>query len=475
MCGIVGAYNAPNASEVLQLMLYYLQHRGQESAGEVTTGDGAEGRFHEHQGDGLVNDIFTEEVLASLLGNRGIGHNRYPTQEGSLIQPIGREVGGEKWYVVHNGNLINDWSGFDFKIDTQLILHNLCLTDSSLPVHERIYAALENINGAFSLLILHQDKEGRDTLIAVRDPQGFRPLCMAQYNGGYLFASESCAFSAIESAIFSRHIQPGEILCVNSEGLYSYKPEAWQGQEKSRCIFELVYFCRPDSRVETAESVREDVFLGQVQEEMGAQLARENPDFKADVLLPVPQSALRHGAGFARENGDILLDSGITRSHYGGRRTFIDGGTDRLQKILKKFIFIIYIIFGKRIALLSDSIVRSSTMMTMIKAMRQVVGKITSITLLIASPPVKFPCFYGIFVPKRDELAFNKHGGADGTRDHVGADDLRYLSKYGMCEAVCKKTGFKPSDYCTACFTGNFPLCAKIDNPEYRKEAGLSD
>ena len=467
MCGIVGGLGIPKVAAELKSMLYFIQHRGQESAGMVTTGGEAEGRFCEHRANGLVNDVFTPDVLVKLQGGSGIGHNRYPTQENAVIQPVSREVGGEKWSVAHNGNLTNDIA--DFAVDTLLILDNLCDTDSSQPVPERVFAAIKDLQGAFSLLILHQDKEGRNTLLVVRDPQGFRPLCMAQYNGGYLFASESCAFNAIAEATFVRHIEAGEIVYVNAGGLNIYKPQSWQGKRKARCIFELIYFSRPDSRVETEGQMKNPVYVGQVQEELGRELARENPDVAADILVPVPMSGIRHAEGFHNEDQRIPLCQALTRSHY-GQRTFIADGEGRLQKILRKFIFIIYLLSDKYIALVEDSIVRGSTMAVLIKAIKQVVGRVRGIVVLIASPPIKFPCFFGIYTPKKKELAFNKFGGVEQTRENIGADDLRYLSFDGMMNAVCRTTGIKAGDYCAACFSGEYPACVEIKNPQYRQE-----
>ncbi len=495
MCGITGVAKVRDAGIITATMMFALQHRGQEGAKIITANNSCGKNISCHGGLGLVDDVFTDSDLRTLDGNFAVGHVRYSTTGSNTVgnlQPISAKIGDgkdmERIIVAHNGTLTNRIQGLRFSdTDTEQILDNFSHVDRKLPIQKRIYESLKKVKGAFSLIFLYQDKKGDNTLIAVRDPQGMRPLCLGKYNQGYLIASESCTFDKIEGAEFIRFIEPGEILLISSksEKPKSYRPKKWQDKKRASCVFELIYLLHPTSRVETVETKGKIVYAYQIHEALGEMLAEENPAIIAKVcsqeskmVASVPNSGDFHARGFARASR-IPKKPGIVRSHYIGR-TFImpqdsakthtnetDNGA-RTKKILKKFSFIIGILSKRWIILIDDSIVRGNTMRRLVRQLKKIVGKILGISCMIASPPIAHPCFYGVDTPTKKELAINRLGSKKKVCQHINVDDLRYLSIKGLFKVTAKMTGWRKKDFCDACFTGDYPV--KISREHYVDE-----
>lgn len=442
-CGIFGIYNHPQAAKLTYLGLYALQHRGQESAGIVTS-DGF--NVSVHRGLGLVDAVFNEDILASLHGHLAIGHNRYSTTGStslSNIQPLLISFFGEGIAISHNGNLINalqlrerlESSGsiFQSTMDTEIIVHLFTKFSKSLGKTRALVEALRKVRGAYSLLILFNDR-----LIGARDPFGFRPLVLGLINSSYLLASETCAFDLV-GAKYVREIKPGEMVIIDQKGVNSYTIK--QPKKLAQCIFEHIYFARPDSIV-FGESVHK------IREKMGRVLAREHPA-KADLVVPVPDSGISAALGYAKESG-IPYTMGLTRNHYIGR-TFIQPlQLVRDMEVRIKLNPIREVLNGKRVVLVDDSIVRGTTSKKIIGLLRE--GGAKEIHFRISSPPIRFPCFFGIDTPVQKELIASTHT-VEQIRRKVGADSLGYLSLKGLLSCVKNS-----KDYCTACFTGRYPL-----------------
>ncbi|MDP3899468.1 MAG: amidophosphoribosyltransferase [bacterium] len=475
MCGVVGVAGVKNAASLMHLMLFALQHRGQEGA-KIVTLDKDKKQFV-YGGLGLVDDIFNEKNIGALAGSYGAGHNRYSTTGDNDINNLhplcarkGHGKNMERICVAHNGTLTSEITGLRMsETDTEQILGNFRDVNDSLPIHRRIFQALKNVEGAFALIFLFQDVKGKNHLIALRDPHGIRPLCIGRYKDGYLVASESCAFDIIEGAEFWRFVKPGEMVIFSDDKdkPFSFQPKAWRDFKRSFCSFEEVYLSYPSSRTETADG--SIAFFSEVHESLGQELACENPDVTGDVVVAVPNSAIYHARGFSKKK-KIPSEPGIIRSHY-IPRTFIDPDNKNgniVVKLLKKFRFIYAILFGKSLILVDDSIVRGNTMRRLIILMKNFVKKIVSITCMIASPPTKFPCFLGVDTPTKGELAINKFKDSEGVRNHIQVDTLRYLSLKGMLRAICRVTRFKENDFCAACFSGNYPV--KIDREDFLEE-----
>jgi amidophosphoribosyltransferase len=449
-CGVVAIYAHPEAEKLAYLGLHALQHRGQESAGIVSSNGLT---LNSHRAMGLVADIFTEEVLAKLHGTLAIGHTRYSTAGGSSLlnaQPITVQSNKGMTALAHNGNLVNaqeirsrlerQGSIFQTSSDTEVIVHLIALSkEQTLP--EAMADALRRVEGAFSLVMLSADR-----VFAARDPRGFRPLAMGRIpapsghkQDTIVFASETCAFDLI-GATFERDVKPGEMVIVGPEGITSrfYSPAASQ----SSCIFEHVYFSRPDSMV-FGRPVQES------REELGRQLAREAPA-EADLVVPVPDSGVTAAIGYAAESG-LPLRFGLIRNHYIGR-TFIEPRqTVRDFGVKLKLNPVRSLLEGKRVVLIDDSIVRGTTSRKIVRMIRGAGAK--EVHMRISCPPTVSPCFYGVDTPSKKEL-IAANNSVEEIREYIGADSLSYLSLDGMKKAC--GDGEKTT-YCTACYTGKYP------------------
>ncbi len=449
-CGVVAIYSHPEAETLAYLGLHALQHRGQESAGIVTS-DGMS--LHIHKSMGLVADIFTEEKLSRIRGTLAIGHTRYSTTGDSALlnaQPIMVQSNKGMIALAHNGNLTNageirarmeaQGSIFQTSSDTEVIVHLIAQSrEQTLP--EAIADALRRVEGAFSLVMI-----SRDRIFAVRDPHGFRPLAMGRIAASgdrlhdtIVFASETCAFDLI-GATYEREVKPGELVIVGPEGTSSrfYAPAAAQ----SSCIFEHVYFSRPDSRV-FGRAVQES------REQLGRELAIEAPA-DADVVVPVPDSGVTAAMGYAAESG-LPLRFGLIRNHYVGR-TFIEPQQSvRDFGVRLKLNPVRSLLEGKRVVLIDDSIVRGTTSRKIVRMVRSAGAK--EVHMRISCPPTISPCFYGVDTPRRNEL-IAANNTIEQIRQYVGADSLAYLSLDGLKKAC--RDGEKTT-YCTACYTGRYP------------------
>ncbi len=441
-CGVFGIFGHPDAANLTYLGLYSLQHRGQESAGIVSS-DGK--RLYVEKAMGLVADIFGGERIKKLPGQMAIGHNRYSTAGGSFainIQPILVNFALGGLAVAHNGNLVNAGilkdeleaygSIFVTTTDTEVIVH-LIAQSRAATLHERIVDALSHVQGSYSLLILTEDE-----LIAVRDPNGFRPFSLAELDGAYVVASETCAFDLIE-ATYIRDIAPGEMVVINSKGIKSTFP--FRPAKPSHCIFEFIYFARPDSMV-----FGQNVYS--IRKEFGRQLARET-GVPADVVIPVPDSGVPAALGYAEEAG-IPFDTGLIRNHYVGR-TFIEPQQSiRHFGVKIKLNPVKDVLRGKRVIVVDDSIVRGTTSKKIIKMIRN--AGATEVHLRISSPPTSYPCFYGIDMPTRQELIASSHS-IEEIRKYITADTLGYISMEGLQKVVPI-----PTNFCAACFEGEYPV-----------------
>ena len=447
MCGIFGIFNHSEASNIAYLGLHSLQHRGQESAGIVSTDGYA---VHAHKEMGLVSDIFDEETLLKLRGNSAIGHVRYSTAGSSDIknaQPFVVEYSKGSLAIAHNGNLTNAkivrdelqnyGSIFQSTMDTEVIVHLIALSHENSTL-ERLIAALRRVEGSYSLLIL-TDKE----MIAVRDPYGFRPLVLGKLKDAFVVASETCAFDLIE-AKYIREIEPGEILHITKDGARSFKP--FKNAEPRLCIFEYIYFARPDS----------DVFgrtVYGVRKAFGRELAREHP-VEADLVIPIPDSGISAAIGYAQAVG-LPFEMGLIRNHYVGR-TFIEPKESiRHFGVKLKLNADHETVQGKRIVVVDDSIVRATTGRKIIKMLRQ--QGATEIHFRVTSPPTRFPCFYGIDTPSRRELIASSHDVQE-INTYMTSDTLAYLSIEGMKRAIGNGADSFSYNFCDACFSGDYPL-----------------
>jgi amidophosphoribosyltransferase len=449
-CGVVAIYAHPEAEKLTYLGLHALQHRGQESAGIVSS-DGMNLRAHKAMG--LVADIFVDNVLAKLRGMLAIGHTRYSTTGDSALlnaQPILVQSNKGPIAVAHNGNLVNaqeirsrlesQGSIFQTTSDTEVIVHLIALSrEHTLP--EAMADALRRVEGAFSLVMVSTDR-----VFAARDPRGFRPLAMGRIpaqeglkQDTIVFASETCAFDLI-GATYEREVKPGELVIVGPEGVTSrfYSPAATQ----SSCIFEHVYFSRPDSQV-FGRSVQVS------REGLGRQLARET-GVDADIVVPVPDSGVTAALGYAAESG-IPFRFALIRNHYVGR-TFIEPKQSvRDFGVKLKLNPVRSLLEGKRVVLIDDSIVRGTTSRKIVRMVRS--AGVTEVHLRISCPPTISPCFYGVDTPSKSQLiAANKT--IDEIREYVGADSLAYLSLEGLKKACGEG---ELTTYCSACYTGKYP------------------
>lgn len=443
-CGIVGVFGHPEAANLTYLGLYALQHRGQEGAG-ICSSDGT--KLYLEKSLGLVAEIFDEKVLKNLPGHIAIGHNRYSTTGSSTIenvQPLMATYSLGSIAIAHNGNLIDiermrnklerEGAIFQSTSDSEIILHLIARAQNG-DIYERIASALTKISGAFSLLLMTEKD-----LISVRDPYGIRPLSLGQLKDAYVVASETCAFDLI-GATYIRDIEPGEMLIINEEGIKSMK--IFNSVKRAHCVFEFIYFARPDSYI------FDHICVNTVRKELGRQLAREQP-VDADIVIPVPDSGVPAALGYAEQSG-IFFEFGLIRNHYVGR-TFIEPKQSiRHFGVKIKLNPVRDLLKGKRVVVIDDSIVRGTTSKKIVKMIREL-GGAKEVHMRISSPPTIGPCFYGIDTPTRQELIASSHK-IEEIRKYITADSLGYLSIEGLKKII------PDSDlYCMACFTCKYPI-----------------
>ncbi len=459
-CGVFGVY-APgeDVARLTFFAIFALQHRGQESAGIATT-DGK--RLQVYANMGLVSQVFSEDSLTQLTGDIAIGHNRYSTRGSSRItnvQPIVACKGSDEIAVAHNGNIINAEhlykeladQGYTFRTSTDTeVIANLILSSGEREWVDRIRYAMHRLQGAYSLTILANHR-----LYGVRDPFGVRPLCLGAINGGWVIASESCALDHI-GASFVREIEPGEIVSVTDNGVDSYREEVTR---KALCIFEYIYFARPDSVINGR-------LLYPARLAMGEGLAEEHP-VAADLVMGVPDSATAAGIGYSHRS-DIPLGEGLLKNRYVGR-TFIEPH-QRIRDLGVKLKFnpLPQMLDGKRLVVVDDSIVRGTTTPSVVKLLRR--AGVEEVHMRICAPPIRYPCFFGVDMATRWELIAAQKTIPE-IRDFIGADSLGYLSIDGLIKAVAL-----PRDiFCMACFTGNYPIPVQLEMDKLALETVSAD
>ncbi len=443
-CGVFGIFGAQKAAQLTYFGLYALQHRGQESAGIVSSNNG---KISLHKGMGEVSDVFNGgKDLEKLNGKIAVGHTRYSTTGASSlinIQPFIITNRKRKLAIAHNGNLTNslelrtklDAAGSIFQTtsDTEIILHLVARSKKKTTVN-RICDAVSKIQGAFSLVMLTED-----SIIAARDSRGFRPMALGKFRNGWVVASETCAFDII-GAKYVREVEPGEVLEISQNGLKSYFP--MKKTKPAFCIFEYIYFSRPDSRVfgENVDKIRR---------RLGRQLAREHP-VDADIVIGIPDSANTATLGFSEESG-IRFEIGLIRNHYVGR-TFIDPQqTIRDLDVKVKFNPVKGVLKGRRVVVVDDSIVRGTTSRKMVKMLREAGAK--EVHFRISSPPIISPCFFGIDMPTKKEL-IGANMSVEEIEKYLGADSLRYLS----LERMLSISSLPKATFCSGCFSGKYPM-----------------
>ncbi|MEZ4256174.1 MAG: amidophosphoribosyltransferase [Polyangiales bacterium] len=451
-CGVFGIWGSDEAANLSYLGLHALQLRGQEAAGIVTT-DGAQ--LYAHRGLGLVHDVFSEQTLARLPGSAAIGHVRYSTTGASHLknaQPIAIDYAHGSIAVGHNGNLTNaddlrrsleaQGSIFATTTDTEVLVH-LIARSKAATTTERVAEALQQVEGAYSMVFLTPDE-----IIAVRDPHGFRPLCLGQLKDTHLVASEPPSFELIGGE-YIRDVEPGEMLILNEFGTRSLRP--FDKRDKKMCIFEYVYFARPDAHMG-------GISVYEARKRLGARLAEEQPA-DVDIVIPVPDSGVPAALGFAERVGRPF-ELGLIRSHYVGR-TFIEPQQSiRHFGVRLKLHPLRRVLEGKRVAVIDDSIVRGTTSRKIVRMIRDAGAK--EVHMRVSSPPTQWPCFYGIDTPSRRELIASSHS-TDEIAKYIGADTLGYLTIDGLRAAV------GGDGYCDACFSGNYPVTFKPSDSKGRR------
>ncbi len=451
-CGVFGIFGHPEASNLTYLGLYALQHRGQESAG-IATADSTMIRMSRAMGH--VSDAFDERTLDSLPGHIAIGHTRYSTAGESRLQnaqPILIDCAHGQIAVAHNGNLVNarelrdqlvrDGSIFQTSSDTEVILHLYARSRES-SVEDALIESIAQVSGAYSFVLLTKDR-----LIAARDPHGFRPLALGRLDDAYIVCSETCALDLI-GATYVRDVEPGELLVISDGGLRSLKP--FPAAPLAHCVFEHVYFARPDSYV-FGKSVNE------VRTELGRMLARESP-VDADVVSPIPDSGVCAATGYASASG-VPMEMGLIRNHYVGRTFIQPQQAIRHFSVRIKLNPVRSVLDGRRVVLVDDSIVRGTTSRKIVRMVRAAGAK--EVHLRISCPPTISPCFYGVDTPDRSELIAAKNS-LEEIRQFVEADSLAYLSLEGLMRAVGTGSG----SYCSSCYTGVYPIASPRDEQAY--------
>jgi amidophosphoribosyltransferase len=462
MCGIIGVAGVLEAARVTYLGLYSLQHRGQESAGVVAV-DGA-GVARAHRGMGLVSDVFGEAVLAGLPGDVAIGHTRYSTAGSSVIanaQPILAGYHEGPLALAHNGNLTNaarlradlvaKGSIFQTSSDSEVLIHLIARSEAREP-EDQLLDALERVEGAYSLAVT----VGR-TLYAIVDPRGFRPLWLGKLGDGYVVASETCAFDLI-GATPVRELQPGEFIRIQGSPPEIDRLAPLPAKPHRRCIFELVYFSRPDSTI-FGRSV------DRVRRALGRELAREHPALGADCVFSVPDSSNAMALGFAEQSA-LKLEHALIRNHYVGRTFINPTQASRNAKVKIKFNPVREVLHGKKVVVVDDSLVRGTTSRELVQMIRQAGAK--EVHFRVASAPITGPCYYGIDTPTKAELIASSHS-LEQIRHHLGVDTLGYLSLDGMLRAM----GGDATEFCHACFSGDYPTAIPDDTQKARHATPL--
>jgi len=457
-CGVFGVY-APgeDVARLTFFALFALQHRGQESAG-IATSNGK--RLQVCAELGLVSQVFTEDSLSQLSGDLAIGHNRYSTRGSNRmtnVQPIVVGKGANTIAVAHNGNIVNAEhlyqelceQGYSFRTSTDTeVLANLILSSPAKDWVDKIRYAMHRLQGAYSLTLLTNR-----SLYAVRDPLGVRPLCLGTLNGGWVVASESCALDHI-GAQFLREVENGEIVTINENGLESHREEV---ERKALCVFEYIYFARPDSVIDGR-------LLYPARQAMGEVLAEEHP-VEADLVMGVPDSATIAGIGYSRASG-IPLCEGLLKNRYVGR-TFIEPD-QRIRDlgVQLKFNPLPQMLDGQRLVVVDDSIVRGTTTPKVVKLLKRAGAK--EVHMRICAPPIRYPCFFGVDMASRWELIAAQKTIPE-VRDFIGADSLGYLSIDGLIKAI----GLPKDMFCLACFTGDYPIPVQIEMDKLALESSL--
>jgi len=443
-CGVFGIFGHPQAAEITYLGLHALQHRGEESSG-IAAGNGE--TLHLHTGLGQVTEVFKDSAtLSQLPGYLAIGHNRYSTTGSSELcnaQPFLAECRDCYVALAHNGNLVNAVSLrrqlqqtgalFQTTTDSEVLVHLIAHSQEE-EVTDRIIEALSQAKGAYALLIATQDR-----LIAARDPLGFRPLCLGQFGNAWAVASESCALDVV-SARYLRDVEPGEIMVIDQQGFRSFKP--WPETRRAFCVFEYIYFSRPDSIIfgDNVDKTRR---------RLGKQLALEHPA-EADIVISVPDSSNTAALGYAEASG-IRFEIGLIRNHYVGRTFIKPSQKVRDFEARTKYNPVRGVLKGKRVVVVEDSIVRGTTFKHLAKMLRE--AGATEIHVRVSSPPIISPCYYGIDFQTRDELIAAQKT-VEEIREYLGVDSLGYLSMEGMLKAMPNEG----TEYCTACFSGRYPV-----------------
>ncbi|MEK7762936.1 MAG: amidophosphoribosyltransferase [Nitrospirota bacterium] len=443
-CAVFGIFGHEEAANLTYLGLYALQHRGQEASG-IVSGDGDQ--FYIQKGMGLVADIYNKTTLEKLPGRMAIGHNRYSTAGGNdlkNVQPFNVNFAFGNLALAHNGNLINSQvlrneleaygAIFQSTSDTEVIIHLIAHSRASTFL-ARVMDALNQVRGAFSLVLMTDNG-----LIAVRDPHGLRPLCLGRVRGSWVVASETCAFDLLD-AEYIREIEPGELVVLSDQGIDSHRP--FPKVDPAMCVFEYVYFARPDSRIFGANAVYS------TRKALGRRLAKESW-VDADIVIPVPDSGVPAALGYS-EGGGIPFETGLIRNHYVGR-TFIEPEQSiRHFGVKVKLNAVPEVLAGKRVVVVDDSLVRGTTSRKIVKMLRNAGAK--EVHMRISSPPIISPCFYGIDTPTKKELIASNHS-TEEIRKYITADSLAYLSLDGMLQS----SPGVPAQYCNACFTEKYPI-----------------
>jgi amidophosphoribosyltransferase len=455
-CGVVAVYGNSDASRLTYLALYALQHRGQESAG-IVSADGT--NTYRYSGEGLVADIFShQKTFEELPGHLAIGHNRYSTTGSSClknVQPLLVATKNGFFAIGHNGNLTNSGalreqleeqgSLFQTTTDTEVICH-LIARSRKKEIHEKILEALQLVHGAYSLVMLIQDR-----IYAARDPHGVRPLCLGKSDKTYFVVSETCALDLLRAENI-RDIEPGELVEISSEGVRSFRIS--EPKPRYACIFEFIYFARPDSRIyeENVDKVRRKI---------GKTLALEAPA-DADIVISVPDSSNTAAVGYSRR-ANIKFELGLIRNHYVGR-TFIRPQQEMRDFAVRvKFNPVKGVLTDRRIVVVEDSIVRGTTLKQLVSLIRHAGAK--EIHIRVSSPPIISPCFYGMDFPSKDELIAHRFSVAE-IREFLECDSLAYLSEEGLLDSVPHELG----GYCTACFSGHYPILVENNIGKFQHE-----
>lgn len=443
-CGVFGIYGHENAAEIACLGLYALQHRGDESAG-IVAADGV--TMRQHRGLGRISEVFADpSIVEDLKGHLAVGHNRYSTTGSTLVmntQPFVGNCRDGPLAVAHNGNLVNTSSLrrelqemgalFQTTMDSEVFVH-LAARSRAPDVVDRIVDALSQVRGAYSAVFATKDR-----LIVARDPYGFRPLCLGRLNGAWIAASESCAFDLV-TARYIRDVTPGEVIVIQGDQLRSLHP--FECSRRAHCIFEYIYFSRPDSRIFGD-------YVDKTRRKFGRQLAAEHPA-DADIVISVPDSSNTAAMGYAQASG-IKLEIGLIRNHYIGR-TFIQPSQPMREFGSRiKYNTVGGVLKDKRVVVIEDSVVRGTTMRHLTQMIRQAGAR--EVHLRVSSPPIILPCFYGVDFQTSDELIASSRT-VEEIRDELGLDSLGYLSIEGMLASAPNSE----EDYCTACLSGEYPV-----------------